>query len=201
MAIQFPCTQCGQPIEVDDEHAGKTAACPYCQAHVAVPLSSTYAPEQSVSALPPTPPPPGMSEVPSPAPVMGPMAPQIAPARPASSRAWGNYALVCTVLVIGLFAAGMVRGYVVAIQAGFSPTSAPSAESWQQLQQRTGGEVVAPGLYFGSLFFAVVGLVLGIVSVVQSVDWRGILAIVICGLFMLCVCGIYLVAAAMLVAR
>jgi len=30
MAIQFRCTSCGQPIEVDDDMAGKAVTCPYC---------------------------------------------------------------------------------------------------------------------------------------------------------------------------
>lgn len=192
MAIQFPCTQCGQPIEVDDEHAGKTAACPYCQAHVAVPLSSTYVPEQSVPARPSTPAPPR----PVPASACPPLEPHphipTAHGRAAAGRALGNYALVCTVLALGLLIAVFVRTFAVLIQAGFNPTSAPSREALQQIQQR--GDALATGLQLGWLFFAVVGLALGIASIVQHGNWRGIVGIVVCGLFMLCFCGSTLLA-------
>lgn len=195
MAIQFPCTQCGQPIEVDDEHAGKTAACPYCQAHVAVPLSSTYVPEQSVPARPSTTAPPLPVSAPGSLPP-GPHADVArAPGRVAAGRTLGSYALVCTILALVLLIAVFARTFTVLIQAGFSPTSAPSRETLQQIQQR--GDALATGLQLGWLFFAVVGLVLGIVSVVQHANWRGIVGIVVCGLFILCFCGSTLLAVLM----
>lgn len=40
MAIQFGCENCRQPIEVDDEAAGRQAQCPYCRAIVQVPAFS-----------------------------------------------------------------------------------------------------------------------------------------------------------------
>jgi DNA-directed RNA polymerase subunit RPC12/RpoP len=36
MAITFDCT-CGQPLEVEDEHAGKQAKCPRCGESVTIP--------------------------------------------------------------------------------------------------------------------------------------------------------------------
>lgn len=55
MAIQFQCPGCKQPIEVDDEHAGKTAACPYCRGVITVPQQSTYEPEPIPPARPTAP--------------------------------------------------------------------------------------------------------------------------------------------------
>lgn len=40
MAIQFECMACHQPIEVDDEWAGKTVACPFCHSRVNAPAES-----------------------------------------------------------------------------------------------------------------------------------------------------------------
>jgi hypothetical protein len=40
MAIQFHCRTCQGWIEVDDEHAGAKAVCPFCQAINAVPIRS-----------------------------------------------------------------------------------------------------------------------------------------------------------------
>lgn len=41
MPIRFHCPSCRQPIEVDDEWASATVACPYCQRHVTAPSEST----------------------------------------------------------------------------------------------------------------------------------------------------------------
>jgi hypothetical protein len=41
MAIRFHCAACNQPIEVDDEWATKTVACPYCHKTVTAPHEST----------------------------------------------------------------------------------------------------------------------------------------------------------------
>lgn len=52
MAIQFICVGCSQPIEVDDEFAGRSAACPYCRHVVTVPSSSTFHPDHPIPARP-----------------------------------------------------------------------------------------------------------------------------------------------------
>lgn len=41
MAIRFQCGSCAQPIEVDDEWASKTVACPYCRNTVTAPATTT----------------------------------------------------------------------------------------------------------------------------------------------------------------
>ena len=41
MAIRFQCGACAQPIEIDDEWARKTVACPYCRNTITAPASST----------------------------------------------------------------------------------------------------------------------------------------------------------------
>ncbi|TWT41218.1 hypothetical protein RAS1_39120 [Phycisphaerae bacterium RAS1] len=58
MAIQFTCVGCQQPIEVDDEHAGRAAACPYCRHVVTVPQASTLRRDEPVAARPLGEPPP-----------------------------------------------------------------------------------------------------------------------------------------------
>ena len=40
MAIQFMCSACSQPIEVDDEWASRLVACPYCRKTVTAPAAS-----------------------------------------------------------------------------------------------------------------------------------------------------------------
>ena len=41
MTIRFRCTSCTQPIEIDDEWASKTVACPYCRKTTTAPAEST----------------------------------------------------------------------------------------------------------------------------------------------------------------
>lgn len=41
MAIRFQCGSCDQPIEVDDQWASKTVACPYCRNTITAPAAST----------------------------------------------------------------------------------------------------------------------------------------------------------------
>jgi hypothetical protein len=48
MAVQFTCSQCGQPIEVDDDLAGQSVTCPYCLKVVPVPPTSTLPPLTAV---------------------------------------------------------------------------------------------------------------------------------------------------------
>ena len=41
MAIRFQCSGCDQPIEVDDQWAGRPVACPYCRQTVTAPRESS----------------------------------------------------------------------------------------------------------------------------------------------------------------
>ena len=41
MSIRFQCQSCSQPIEVDDEWAGKAVVCPFCSATINAPEQST----------------------------------------------------------------------------------------------------------------------------------------------------------------
>jgi hypothetical protein len=59
MAIQFHCPGCRQPVEVDDEWAGKLVACPYCRRTVTAPAESLL----DVSSVPSAKPLAGSREV------------------------------------------------------------------------------------------------------------------------------------------
>ena len=50
MPIQFLCVSCEHPIEIDDEWAGKSVACPFCRNTVVAPVESTYEPPSVVPA-------------------------------------------------------------------------------------------------------------------------------------------------------
>jgi hypothetical protein len=53
MAIRFQCGACSQPIEVDDEWAGKAVACPYCHKTVTAPVESTLADPSTIPTAKP----------------------------------------------------------------------------------------------------------------------------------------------------
>jgi len=68
MTIRFQCGACAQPIEIDDEWASKTVACPYCRKTVVAPAESTLdekAPVPMASAYASPPNAPGQYAVPA----------------------------------------------------------------------------------------------------------------------------------------
>jgi DNA-directed RNA polymerase subunit RPC12/RpoP len=52
--MRFACPSCGQHIEADDDMAGETATCPFCQRQFPIPARSTLPPKPTV--LEPAPP-------------------------------------------------------------------------------------------------------------------------------------------------
>jgi DNA-directed RNA polymerase subunit RPC12/RpoP len=203
MPIQFHCSSCGQPIEVDDEHAGQAAACPYCRQLVTVPPQSTYYPSEGAAARPAgpdtAPPPfgPASAEPPGgpalgPPPITGiPPAPP-GPDRQRTARTYGKYALVCAGLVVVLLVILLISGMVLYLKlAGTHPRGSLTFEDVTKEMQNMPGAPLITGLDCGVGFFALVGLVLAIVSLTQSRtrSWQGWVALGICGGAVLCLCG------------
>lgn len=193
MPIQFCCTQCSQPIEVDDEHAGRTAACPYCRHVQVVPSQSTYQPDQAVTARPVGAPP--LPEVPAPSgelpPIGGERSPFVPAPRQRTAYTLGLYGLVCTGLALLLFGASVIGVGRIALQSGIlGEGGPPSPEQMEKVQEIVLQQPWLIAAEFGGLFFAVAGLLLGIVSLVQvRWNWRGTTSVVVCGLFLMCVCA------------
>jgi hypothetical protein len=209
MAIQFRCPGCSQPIEVDDIHAGQTAACPYCRRVVNVPTESALDQPAPTAARPTA----GTSEghagagpgwlasreagtFPTPQPTPGELhvGPTRSPRELAAAR-YGTFGLICSALVLLMFA-GMVVIFmgVMLDEMGGPVTSQPSAEEMAQIQsgalERLYDDSRVAVLRVGAALFALAGLVFGIVSVVQHrQNWKGIVSLVLCGLFALCTCG------------
>ena len=212
MAIQFNCPSCRQPIEVDDEHAGQVASCPYCRGVVTVPQTSTYQTEPVPAARPSnqgveyadnitpphsappvttTPPPPDSLHVGT---TYNP--------RQQSAQSFGTYALICAVLMVLLFGVVMVQLLTRTLsKLDFDPATQPidqaamnqaSTEATQELSR----EPIFLAPLIGSMFFGVVGVALAITSLFQSSrgNWRGIVSLILCGLYVICICGGNLVA-------
>lgn len=230
MSIQFSCSSCGQPIEVDVEFAGKQAGCPYCGNVVNVPTETTYQPGPVSAARPPGPDAgegesteaarssPATEPAPPPPPGSLHVGEWLTP-RERAARSFGNCALICTALALLLFGAVMVQVFVVGFDkledAGATrpaadtqgvadeqdtATSQPltperltqrQTEAVEQAMQELQSKPVFMVISCGAELFAVIGLALAITSLVQSRrrNWRGVVGVVICGLFVLCICG------------
>jgi hypothetical protein len=111
--------------------------------------------------------------------------------RDQTARTYANYALICTAITVLLIVGTMIYGAtLMADKYGAAATSQPSLnELSEELARQHPGLAAGP---LGAMFFAVVGLALGITSIRQTArgNWRGIVAVVLCGLFVLCFCGI-----------
>lgn len=201
MAIQFHCPGCGQPIEVDDIYASKSAACPYCRRVVNVPEATAGDFAATVTARPGGGATPNEHPTPSPAYIAGDglhVGPSATP-REIAARRFGNYALICAILAVLLF--GSIVVYSVSLipsdvlhgsASGFSP------ERMEELQKKIGETPWVIAANLGMLVFAVLGTILAIVSLTQrrAKNWRAIVALVICGVFVLCTCSAVLLSAA-----
>ena len=195
MPIQFCCTNCSQPIEVDDEHAGKTAACPYCRFMVTVPQQSTYDAGAAIDARPAA-----GSEVPEHGEALSPLdvppvvhrPPPVPLPRQRAAATFGAYALICTLLALALFGAGVIGSVTIAFKNLSNDNGAlsMSPSDMEKMQAALMQHPWISAVQFGGLFFALAGLVLAIVSLAQAArgNWRGIVSVIACGLCLLCVC-------------
>ncbi len=203
MAIQFRCPGCEQPIEVDDEFAGQTAACPYCRRVVHVPTESTLDQPVGGPARPSDGPPAPETKqpggfAPPPLPPQGPYEQglHVGPAEPSrqerAARTYGNYALLCTILMALMF--GTMAGYSavrMAREVMKHPGSQPSSQRIAEIQREIGSSPWIMAANIGMVFFSLAGLALAIVSLTQSRqnNWRAIVSLVFCGLAALCICA------------
>jgi DNA-directed RNA polymerase subunit RPC12/RpoP len=192
MAIQFSCSQCNQPIEVDDAHAGQAAACPYCRHVVTVPEQSTFRPESAVAARP-TNVEVGGAGSQWPGVPTGPGA-ELHASRFARAYALGRYALTCSVVAIVLFLMGAM---ISMISKGGIPSTVdeqghqrPTGELFKELQESPAAPWVSL-TQFSAMAVALVGLVMAIVSLyqVRQGNGRAWAAVAISGLLLFCVCA------------
>jgi DNA-directed RNA polymerase subunit RPC12/RpoP len=181
MAIQFVCPGCSQPIEVDDEIGGRSAACPYCQHVVSVPLKSTYD-----SAAPVTASPLGQSGAPhAPPHAHAAMGLHVGPppdARVRAARKLGNCALISAGLVIISIAilSGLIL--VIFIDDFGSPTSQPSHAQLTEAFQSSQYAMHLATSQCASGLFALLGVVLGAASLARHKrgNWRAWVSLTVC---------------------
>jgi len=133
----------------------------------------------------PPPPPPGALHV-------GPLPTK----RDQVASIYGTYALICTILAVLLYGTYGVYGFALMMgELGTSPTSQPTPEQvgrgYAAVMQKMSSTGWVRGIILGALFFAVVGLVLGIVSLRagRRANWKAIVSLVVCGMLAICTCG------------
>jgi hypothetical protein len=126
MSIRFACPSCQQPLEIDDQWAGQSVACPYCNSVVVAPASSTWQAGQQIpvasparAGMEPPPPPriPGTS----------------IPAHGSSMAGWALAMSICSAgfAAVGIFAWLMAVAHAMTQRLGSNPTR----EQILQLQQ------------------------------------------------------------------
>lgn len=195
MPIRFRCPGCSEPIEVDDVHAGQAATCPYCRRVVTVPQGSTYSPETAPTARPSSAAPPGLTPTwagPAVDAGAGGPLPDGGPRRTAG-RVTGTIALVCASLAIVLAFAAKFSAPPSLLEklSSLSRTSQPVTPDEQRQQANELVTVVTTHSFFfggicSSFLLVLLGLILGIISVVQRRrgNWQGIAALVLCALYL-----------------
>jgi hypothetical protein len=188
MAIQFLCTACRRPIEVDDDAANQTVTCPYCQKTVTAAAQS----DPGVLIQPPSARPGGPNAV---APgAVGfdlPYATPPIPQRPRAGNALGYASLICMVLCIG----SMVAMVMIASSAlgGLTSTSDPK-EIQKLMMQALSDRPALAAAYVASLVGACGGPIAGAIMAIVSLAtrrqprWPGIVSLCLLGLYMLLFC-------------
>ncbi|MFO0837137.1 MAG: hypothetical protein U1D55_01315 [Phycisphaerae bacterium] len=179
MSIQFPCAGCGQPIEVDEIHAGAQAACPYCRRVMAVPSASTLASDviQARGAEP--------TET-----------PMNAKAR-ASARGWGNASLACAMVALGCVVFQAAIGVGVALDLSRKSEQRPTQEEMMKSLAESSWYPYMMTTTILAALCALMALLLGIASVAQRANIRGYLGLAIGAAMMLLMCGSLIATAAM----
>ena len=190
MAIQFSCSQCHQPIEVDDAHAGQTAACPYCRHVVTVPVQSTFQADAAVPARPTEIGAGGAGAAPSGGAYSGLPGMEPLATRYAGAYALGRNALICSIIGILLLAVGIAIN-IKSLGGIPSAMDTKSAEEMLKHQEKSPLAVWGAVVQMGSLAVSVLGLVLAIVSLyqVRQGNGRAWAALVLSGLPLFCLCA------------
>lgn len=187
MSIQFACASCRQPIEVDDELANQAVTCPYCRNVVTAPATSL--------AAPPAPPPPA-SGVGLPSAAPRPVEYGVPPL-PKPNKA-ASFSLICAVICLLSTCVVMVPG----LGATMTAIRKVAPDGNMQGREKDLNEAMTKAMQeflskpwirvhgFVVLFFAVAGVILGILGLTRGEGrrWQAVSGLTVCGLFLACQC-------------
>lgn len=160
MAIQFPCPQCTQQIEVDDEFAGAQAVCPYCQATVSIPTTQSARPVETAAA------------------------PHPSPQTDSAGRNFGIASIIVAIIGVGLLAAATaVLGPVFAEIQENAPNyqELPTEEqerAFEAIFEKHQEEFIRGGLFvLAAIGLNLIALILGVIAVVKKSATLGVIGI------------------------
>jgi len=185
MAIQFLCKSCGQPIEVDDDLAGRAVKCPYCQQTTETPLASTWQPGAVPPAAMGSGPPPFGSEAPMPQARYGtPPGYGFPPPPPVAKPPIVGYVTLALALVNLLILLATATGFRSLVEGlPYPPQTEEETRTFQkELPERIQGRpAMGLGLTGGCCVLPIVAIVCGIVSLSlgQTPKWPAILGLVL----------------------
>lgn len=175
MPVQFHCSACSKPIEVDDEFAGQAVTCPYCRNVMHAPAGQ--APLAATS---------GATGVPSPQVFPGSTLPPSG--QPSKSNWFASAALLCAILLIVLFCIA-TAGWSKVVR-DIAPDMQVKPEQMPQLLERTSKEPLLVVSSFLMLLDAILGVLFGILGLTRRTGrrWQAIVGLVVCGLMLACSC-------------
>lgn len=188
MAIQFLCSSCRQPIEVDDDAANQPVTCPYCRQVTQVPAVSDPTVAAARASAPP-PPPPSFTPLPSTSPesvAYGPAPIPVPQLEQGNKLSWASFvvAIVSVICFIGIF------GYILSVAATLPPNPTPEQMN-AVVRERTAGPATQAIAILGMCVLPVIGVGLGIAALVKRTKplWPAIVAMVIFSGFVLLSCA------------
>jgi DNA-directed RNA polymerase subunit RPC12/RpoP len=185
MAIQFSCSNCLNPIEVDDQYAEQMATCPYCRTVLKVPSTSTLESEQPISARPVEPTTSPEPSLPSGYPqYQEPGSPTPDPNRQRRARQWGYSALALAFLtmMLGFFYFVSLMGQGMQSLPEITPDNQFDPNIQQQFQAaivrvaNTQTMVIAA---FGTIGFALATIITAVVALRYQVTWFAVTALIL----------------------
>lgn len=187
MAIQFLCSSCRQPIEVDDDAANQPVTCPYCRQVTQVPaVSDPTVAAVRASAPPPPPPSTPLPSISSDSVGYGSAPIPIPQLEKGNKLSWASFvtAIVSVVCFVGIF------GYIASVAASLPPN--PTPEQLNALvRERTAGPATQAIAILGMCVLPVIGVGLGIAALIKRTKplWPAIVAMVIFSGFVLLSCA------------
>ncbi len=187
MAIQFLCSSCRQPIEVDDDAANQPVTCPYCRHVTQVPaVSDPTVAAARASAPPPPPPSTPLPSVSSESVGYGPAPIPIPKLEQGNKLSWASFvcAIISAFCFIGIF------GYVASVAATLPPNPTPEQLN-AVVRERTAGPATQAIAILSMCVLPVIGVGLGIAALVKRTKplWPAIVAMVIFSGFVLLSCA------------
>lgn len=186
MAIQFTCSKCQNPIEVDDEFANQMATCPYCRAVLKVPSISTLDDQQPIDARPlqPTQNAPGAPPQPvelSSDSTMDAGQPDLA----AKSRNWGyaSIALAVFALVVSVMWMFSIAVQAASLVPGIEQQTDPFDPELNRQVQAAAHQVATQPAFvmtaIGTLALGLVAVIVGMMGVRSKATWQAMIGVVL----------------------